>query len=540
MAQTPSTAQKRRRFTIGDDGEVAVLQPLAPPGQPDNGVRYALLYLRLSDLDHEAALTGRAEMLRKLADGLGYTVPPDGLRIENDMDGDKPKPASAFKRKRVILTMDDGTEVVQYRVIRPVFQGIMRDLAAGRAHAMLAEDLDRIARDPRDLEDCIDVTEHHGADIRSRTPGQINLTTGDGITMARVLVAFANKASRDTGRRVSDSHNRLFGTTFRGGDGGFGFRPDQHAPKYAKRLLQEPAEAAIIKAAYADILDRNIALSAVAKELRERGLTTRRGGRWDTTSLRGALLKPSVAGYDAHGDRLAAVPWIPAIVTPERWRAMIAKLEDPSRRRGPQNVPHRRYLLSGLAKCGECGAGMSGSTRGTRRPYPVYVGRCRHAMRKADRVEPQIVATVLRRLSMPDAADLLKPPPPVSEGEAERLRAEVQTVRRLMGEKRQLHTEGLIDLADLRRELAGLRARLADAEVALAAPSAPDPLAEFRGRPAEEVWADLTMARRRAVIALLFSSIVIHRAGGRGHGRWHVSPDHVQVTWREEARPAAA
>jgi site-specific DNA recombinase len=532
----------RRRLTINEDGEAVVMPALAAPGRPDDGVRYALLYLRLSDLDHEAALTGRAELLRKLADGLGYTVPPGGLRIENDMDGDRPKPASAFKRKRVVLTMEDGTEVVQYRVIRPVFQGIMRELAAGTAHAMLAEDLDRIARDPRDLEDCIDVTEHHGADIRSRTPGQINLTTGDGITMARVLVAFANKGSRDTARRVADSHDRLFGTTFRGGDGGYGFRPDREAVKYAKRLIQEPAEAAVIRTAYDDILERGIALSAVAKELRERGLTTRRGGRWDTTSLRGALLKPAVAGYDAHGDELARVPWIEPIVPPARWRALIARLEDPALRRGPRVTPQRRYLLSGLAKCGVCGAGMHGSTRGARRPYPVYIARCRHAMRKADRVEPQIVALVLARLSMPDGADMLKPPPPTSAAEAARLVAEKQTVQRLMREKRQLHTEGLLDLADLRRDLAGLRTRLAAAEAALAAPTAPDPLAEFRGRPAAEVWATLGLAARRRVISLMFSSITIHRAGARdgsGYGRWHVSPDHMQVAWRDAARPPA-
>jgi hypothetical protein len=72
-----------------------------------------------------------------------------------------------------------------------------RDLRAGRANALLAEDRDRIARDPRDLEDLIEIAEHHGAVVQSASAGEVNLTTGDGITMARVLCAFA---SRDTAR----------------------------------------------------------------------------------------------------------------------------------------------------------------------------------------------------------------------------------------------------------------------------------------------------------------------------------------------------
>ena len=45
--------------------------------------------------------------------------------------------------------LDDAGQAV-YRVWRPGFRSILDDLTAGRAHAILAEDLDRACRDPRD------------------------------------------------------------------------------------------------------------------------------------------------------------------------------------------------------------------------------------------------------------------------------------------------------------------------------------------------------------------------------------------------------
>jgi DNA invertase Pin-like site-specific DNA recombinase len=528
----------QRNYTIGEDGEARIVTT-APRrgGGTAPGPRYALLYLRLSDLDHEAALTGRADRLRKLAAAMGYVVPPGGVRVENDMDGDRPKPASAFKRKRVVLTMDDGqTEVVQYRVIRPVFQGIMRELASGTAHAMLAEDLDRICRDPRDLEDCIDVVEYHKAVIASVTPGQINLTTGDGITMARVLVAFANQSSRATARRVADSHDRLFGKTHRGGDGGYGFRADPDAPKYAKRLVHEPAEAEVILEAYEDILDRDLGLAAVAKELRRRRVKTRRGGTWTPSTLRGVLLKPAVAGYDLHHGTMVRVSWIEPIVTRERWHAMIGKLDAADRKRGPKPAGDRRYMLSGIARCGVCGMAMTGSRRNSQPGRaPWYVAKCHHVTRSVDRVERQVGRLVVARLEMPDAVSLLRPPPPLADAETARWEAERRRVKRLIREKNELHSAGLIEMADLTPELTELRERLADAEAALAAPSAPDPLEEFRGRPAAEVWDTLGPARRRAVVKLLVTRVTVARAK---HGaRWHEDPDLIQVEWHDATRP---
>ena len=89
--------------------------------------------------------------------------------------------------------------------MRPGFREMLDDITTGRVNGLLAEDLDRIVRDPRDLEDLLDACALTGASARSLS-GSLTLTDGGTEaekSMARVLVAMANKASADTARRVS-------------------------------------------------------------------------------------------------------------------------------------------------------------------------------------------------------------------------------------------------------------------------------------------------------------------------------------------------
>src|SRR5947209_19030458 len=108
----------------------------------------AIIYLRLSDLRDDdlnengdgATFSSREEKVRELAERLGWTV--FKVIIENDIDrkNGKARNASAFKRRKV--TLPDGSVVL--RVVRPGFREMLDHLRAGRAHAVLAEDLDRV------------------------------------------------------------------------------------------------------------------------------------------------------------------------------------------------------------------------------------------------------------------------------------------------------------------------------------------------------------------------------------------------------------
>ena len=194
------------------------------------------LYLRLSDLRKEEALDGREARLRAEAGRLGWTV--GRVVVENDIDPatGTAKPASAWKRRKI--TTPGGR--TQLRVIRPGFRSVLDDLMAGAAGAVLAEDLDRACRDPRDLEDLIDACAERAAWARSLS-GSLTLTGGGTdaeITMARMMVAVASKSSADTARRVAGARETLAGKgAYGGGKRPYGYRRRPRRPP----VRQDPA-----------------------------------------------------------------------------------------------------------------------------------------------------------------------------------------------------------------------------------------------------------------------------------------------------------
>jgi hypothetical protein len=136
----------------------------------------AVVYVRISDDPSGLERgVGRQEAdCRALAQDLGLVV------------------VSTFKQRTV--TLPSGEKV--RRVVRPMFRAMLALLAEGGADVMVAYDLDRAVRDPRDLEDLVDARTLHGFKVRSGA-GSLRLDTDSDVAMARVLVAMANKSSAD-------------------------------------------------------------------------------------------------------------------------------------------------------------------------------------------------------------------------------------------------------------------------------------------------------------------------------------------------------
>ena len=150
-----------------------------------------------------------------------------------------------------------------------------------------------------------------GASARSLS-GSLTLTNGGTEaerSMARVMVAMANKASADTARRVADGRERNWGESYQGGPRPFGFVAATDTDKHHRTLLIVPDEAEIIRNAAADILDRGISLKAILRELRENNVPTSRGGKWDGRTLKQVLTKPTVAGLAPYKGQLRPAPW---------------------------------------------------------------------------------------------------------------------------------------------------------------------------------------------------------------------------------------
>jgi len=469
------------------------------------------LYLRLSDLRNEEALDGRVEKLRAEAARLGWAV--HRVVIENDMvpnGGGKLRPASAWKRKKI--TTPSGR--VELRTIRPGFRSVLDDMMNGIN--LLAEDLDRMVRQPRDGEDLIDAVEMSGTSARSLS-GSLTLTNGgtDAERMtARIMAAVASKASADTSRRVALARERLAGQSWQGGRRPFGFRVAEGTEQYHRNLVTDQAEAEAIRDAAAAILDQGISLKAIARDLRDRHVPTVTGAAWTASTLRDVLSKPAVAGLAVHRGELRPAPW-DAILERDQWERLTGLFD--GRRTGTS--PEPRWLVSCYATCGVCGGPVKCTGSAARRAYTCTEHG--HVRRAALAVDEYVTTQVVDLLSQPAAADLLRPPPRPGTDTA-KLRAEAKRLRERKAAQMRMHAAGDIDDADLAAGMRAIRDSQAVIDAQLAASDQPDPLAEFRDRPAAAVWESLSLARKRAVVRLLVT-VTILPAGRKGRGFDHGS-----------------
>ena len=275
-------------------------------------------------------------------------------------------------------------------VLRPAFERLLSDLEAGVIDGIVVYDLDRLARRPKDLERVIEIYDRAAKSRRTlyfRTVHDaIDLSSPDGITLARVMVAFANKASRDTGRRVAAKH-RATALTGRpvSGTRPFGWDWTRSEVTLADgRVLAEvtkpgtkgnqvvnSAEATEIRRIAEDLL-LGCSINSVVRDLNDRDIRTSKGNRWTATTLKQLMLSPRLVGYRVHQGEILIDPktqefvkgqWDP-ILSEESWTALEdLLLGDEAAASERRSEAHREYFLSGLLRCSECNGPLHGNAR---------------------------------------------------------------------------------------------------------------------------------------------------------------------------------
>lgn len=195
----------------------------------------ALLLVRISDAD-PGDIFGVARQVQDTIRHAGRMGWPVGMiLVEND--------TSAFKRRKIKLPNGES----QLRTVRPKFRRALELLSKGTYRRFMTYHLDRTVRDPRDLEDLIDVVEGSRPRIVvASCTGSLRMANDSDITSARIHCAIANQASRDASRRVSRKRReKAEEGQFAGGCRAFGFEPDgiTHRPREAKHIAHYTAVA---------------------------------------------------------------------------------------------------------------------------------------------------------------------------------------------------------------------------------------------------------------------------------------------------------
>jgi len=490
------------------------------------------LYVRYSDLRAENITeTGEAKNITNAVKLLVERATQYGWRIgetivENDMTGDgKLKPASAYKRRTI--TLPSGEKIK--RVIRPGFTRLVDRLKAGASQAVVALDLDRLVRDPRDLEDFIDVCRATSANARSLS-GSLTFTDGgtDGeIAMARIMVAVASKESADKVRRQTVARRRKADLgEWAGGRRPYGRQADGIS-------IYEP-EAEVIRAACRRVLaEPPVSLRSQCRSLNEQGHRTVAGNPFNPPDFRDMLLRPWNAGLRVHRGAVIREEPEAAIIERDIWEAVKEKLTAPDRRKCPPGPAHK-YLGTGLFLCW-CGSPVRPRLRnGKTRRAPAYGCALAarggasggHAVRHMADVDAWVVHNVLARLARPDAAELVAPRPG-ADVDVAALRAEVKLLRDRKVTLVRLFAED----GDAEALIAGKRAIDAQLESKadlLRSATEVSPLQDLIGADdVRVVWEAMTLGEKRSVIALVCTVQIWPLDGGDRR----FDPSAVRISW---------
>lgn len=465
-------------------------------------MKRAAIYLRISD-DREGLGLGverQEQDCRTLADRLGCEV----VEVYRDNDIG----ASTKSRKR-----------------RPDYRRLLDDARAGRFDLVLAYTTGRLTRRPREHEDLIDLAQDHGVRFEYVRSPSFDLNTAQGRRIARTLAAQDAGEAEEIAERVARQKVQAAADgKWLGGRRPFGFEDDG--------VTVRESEAKVIREA-TDAVLAGSSLRGYAAQLNLRQVVTSTGRQWTATELRKVLLRPRNAGLMEHRGVIVGEAEWPAIVEPDRWRALVAVVNDPARR--TQWNSTRRWLLSGIARC-YCGspvlATLNNSTRGGLPSYACKAAK--HVTRNAAELESFISGLVVARLSRPDAAELLAQ---ASGPDVGAMHSEAAGLQDRLAQLATAFAEGAITAGQLREGSTVLRAKLAAVEADIAEASRGSVLAGLAGVPdVAAAWEALDLDRRRAVIDALLS-ITIHRTKkGRPPG-WkpgdsYFNPETIQIDWK--------
>lgn len=462
----------------------------------------ASIYARISK-DREGAGLGVETQIadcRELAASLGVTV------VSTWRDND----VSAYSGKP-----------------RPEYRKLMQEIRDGATDMVLTWHTDRLHRSPAELEDYIAACEPRSVATHTVKAGPFDLSTPSGRLVARQLGNVARYEVEHAVERMQRAKQRSADAgKWKGGRRPFGYEADG--------VTIREDEARAIQSACDGIL-AGLSVSAITREWNRLGIVTTTGKPWRGHGPRRVLLRPRNAGLMEHrGEIVGPAEW-PAVVDPEKWRAVVRLLTDPSRRTNPGSS-QRKWLGSGLFRCGVCGAVMRATMSDGHRTY-----RCSatsHLSRKLEEIDAYVEGVIVARLRQPDLVEILQEP--TTGPDLRALEIRVVELRERLNQLADVFAEGAIDAEQLssgtrrlNQELESTREQIAavyNGTALAGVADAPDPGA---------AWLRADLDRRRAVLDALAAVTILPSGRGRPAG-WrpgesYFRPESVRIKWKTTA-----
>lgn len=452
----------------------------------------AALYKRISD-DREGLELGvrrQDEDGRKKAKSLGLTV------IDTD------------------YTDNDVGASTKSKKPRPRYKAMLADAEAGKFDYIIAYSNSRLTRRPMEYEDLIQLHERTGIRILTVVSGDDDLSTADGRMVARLKAVIDAAEAERIAERSARKHLQI-------AESGRSFAP-WGVFGWEKNLVDiNPKEAGLIRASADDLLAGK-PLTAVAREWEAKGIRTRQGKAWEARTVKQYYLNyrhiglRRFRGEVLHGDDGKPIKgdW-KLILDKDTWERLQAKFE--KNKRSGEREGNRKYLLSGLVRCGVCGGAMSGHTVNAPKRKGWFVYSCR-SVQHGNAVSGPKLDELIRAMMLAYLADVETEKAPRDwEGESQLRGAESRKAELMKAYMDGDLTSGTVfpqvrKLEDQIKEMNKHRAEW---------------LAETSGPVLEvespEVWDDRPLEERRAMIGALLQAVIVKPAKRRGGNRFDYS-----------------
>lgn len=480
-------------------------------------------YLRISDVD--LADLRRAVREGRLTEEEAAEEERKGvLKQKDDLRG-----LAESHRRTVVFYEDNGLSAFRRNVVRKDWVRMFNDLKAGRIGGVLAADIDRFARQPKDLEKYIDVYEAAASKgnrlVFDTLSGQnFDLATADGRFSARLFVNIANKSSEDTSRRIKrDNKSKAAKGRYHGGTQAYGWRADD-------RTKLDPVAADLVDKAMDGYLAGD-KTTTIMKFFHDAGAINPNSGKPFTwAGVKTLIFRARNAGiriylgepqYDDDGAYVMG-DWQPLCLV-EKYEAVMGakKAREEGNPRDYAVYDHKvtvKYLLSRIVRCGNCGYPMVGKpvwVRGKKtgsfayncnKYNPEQCGKMGVTGPRVDALIKELIWTVVEKSAgqktVPDEGHSLWTPE--NEARLAVVEEELGDLKALWSAKKvkaATYVTTLDELETERKDLKALRAYAAPRAVRAVTPEL-----------LRKGWDGIPVERQRVIIRHVLSAVIIHPA----------------------------
>ncbi|MDN5687277.1 MAG: recombinase family protein [Brachybacterium sp.] len=444
--------------------------------------------------------------------------------------------------------IDNSKSAFAKNVRRPKYEEMVAAAKSGEIDGVIVWDLDRLTRQPRQLEDWCDMGETRGFTLVT-VDGSHDLSTENGRMFARIKASVARQESEHKAKRqkFSNAQRAKMGRPPHTGRA-FGYNLDGTVREDEAELVRE-------------MFSRFAAgsgLHTIARWLGEQGVVNTRGKPWGRVGVRDLLLNPRyiaqrwVLRTQSNGTRrreyVGPGNWTP-LVSEDVFRAVGDVLADPARRdKYGQKGNARLYLGAGLFLCGTCEqpmrTGYSGNQSG--HPYRTYVCPKWHVVRKASYVEAIVEGAMCERLRDPNIISAMASESGAA-GEVQRLRDEANGLRGRLDQITKDYAAGDLTARQLNVATEATEEKLSVVEHRLARIGSSNALMGLMGSADPgAAWMSLDVNAQATVVKALADVFIHKQALGRRpssanrekHKQWQENLiKSIEVRWHKEPQP---